>query len=245
MKKLVLTAALLGGLAQLATGCLIVDDTDPPPPPPPPLDVGTITAEWNLVAGDNNDFAVDCDGGTTMTIVSVPSIGDPYFDSFECIPSGIATTAELPVDLYSVYLEVTDETGELLYAASLAQLDVAVDAGFDTQLSFEFSVNRGAFDVGWDVLDGGVAISCEDALATEFALDSTYVDTGDLFVDTFPCTDYAGTTAVLPIGPWVVKPSIIDDTQLAVGEGLDMDASIDYGNHYYDLGIMAVDLQAP
>jgi hypothetical protein len=240
MKKLVLTAAFLGGLAHLATGCLITTgDGDPP------IDeYGSITVSWNLVSGDNNAPAIDCDGGTTMAVISVDSLNQEFVDLFDCAPAGVATTADLFPDLYFVYLEVQNDAGNVLYAQSLGQ-DVVVNAGFTTDAGFEFSIDRGAFDIGWDIYDGATPITCAEAGATEFALDSTYVPTGDLYNDYFACDLYEGTSAVLPLGDWAVSPAIIDDTQLAIAVGESIGTDLAYGNEYRDLGVAIIDLQAP
>jgi hypothetical protein len=240
MKKLVLTAAFLGGLAHLATGCLITTgDGDPP------IDeFGSIAVSWSLVMGDNNVPAVDCDGGTTMAVISVDSLNQEFVDLYDCAPTGDVITADLYPDLYFVYLEVRDDTNTVLYAQSLGQ-DVDVFAGFTTDAGFEFSIDHGAFDIGWDIYDGATPITCAEAGATEFALDSTYILTSELYTDYFACDLYEGTSAALPIGDWAVSPSIIDDTQLAIAVGDSIDTDIAYGNEYRDLGVAIIDLQAP
>lgn len=242
MKKLVLNAILLGGLAQLATGCLIVGD-DGGDPPPPPVETGAIDVAWSLVAGDAN-APTDCPPEAPFAAVYYEdSLNDQYVDLFNCVDFA-GLSQELFPDAYFTWVELHTEAEEL-WAASEGQLvDVFVDTNTEAPI-FEFSVDRGAFFIDWEIQDGGVAITCEDALATEFALDSTYNATNELENDYFPCTDYEGRTDVLALGEWSVVPSIIDDTQLAIASGDSIDDSLLYGNDIRDLGTVILDLQAP
>lgn len=241
MKKLVLTALLCAGLAQLATGCLIVsDDGDPPPPPPP--DTGAIDVGWTLLAGDNNDV-VDCPVGISLTVVSEDSFGDQFLDPMDCLV-GSGLTGELVPDNYLVWVEMRDEVGDLYAASTPAFVDVV--AGADSVIDFEFSLDRGAFDVTWDVQDGGVQINCADFDgATLFSLDYTY-ENGDFFgPDEFDCALFEATTPGLALGGWSVSPSLIDDTQLAIAVGQSVDTGILYGNEYVDLGHVIFEYQNP
>ena len=230
MKNLVFAALCCAGLAQFATGCVVVEPS-------------TITATWSLVSGDNN-APTDCPAGaTTIGMVSLGANDQLFVDLFDC-EAGAGTTADMPVGAYYTYLNLQDDSGNILYAQSRGT-DVTVFEEGDSPLTFEFSIDRGEFGVSWIIADGGVASDCDSVLATEFVLDHTDAN-GDLYAsDHFPCTDLAGVTPVIPLGDWTVSPSIIDDTQLAIAVGDPIDASIEYGNHFVQLGTVILDVQGP
>lgn len=233
MKKLVMTALMCAGLAHLATGCVITTDDDP---------AGYITVSWSLVSGDANT-PVDCPAGaSTIAVISEDSFGEQFTDLFDCF-NGVGSTADLFEDRYFVWVELQDDTGDVLWAQSLgAEVDVV--AGFESTVGFEFSIDRGAFDVAWDVYAGPDQINCEDVGAVSFALDSTD-SLQELYVDEFACVDYAGTTAVMPLDDWISSPSILDAGDLAVATGDTIESSLLYGNQYEDLGVVLLDTQAP
>ena len=237
MKNLVMTALLCAGIAPLATGCIITSDPDPDPV------VGGMEVTWSLVSGDLNEPAACPDGATTIALYSIDSLNEEWTDLFDCAAGG-GVTGDLPPDLYYSWVELQDSTGAVLYAQSLGA-DVEVAAGFDTPITFEFSIDRGAFDVAWEVYDGVDLSSCENVGATAFSLD--YTDSiGEFFgPDLFACADYAGTTPVMRLDAWTVSPSIIDASELALAVGASIDTALEYGNHYLDLGVVALDVQAP
>ena len=235
MKNLVLTALLCTGAASMATGCIIVDGGDP---------ANTITASWNLVSGDDNAPTGCPAGADTIAMISEDSFGTRTTDLFDCA-DGIGTSGDLPADNYTVWLQLTDFSGQSLYAQSLST-DLTVFEDGDTSVGFEFSIDRGAFYMAWDVYEAGVQSSCENVGATQFSLTITDANNELYADDTFPCNEYAGTTAGLPApAPWVLSPAIIDDTQLALAVGDTISDELQYGNEFRDLGTIILDTAAP
>lgn len=235
MKNLVLTAMLCAGTASLGTGCVIVDGGDP---------ANTITASWTLVSGDANTPVGCPPGADTIALTSQDSFGTVVVDLFDCA-DGIGTSGNLPADNYLVWLELTDFSGEVLYAKSLSE-EVTVFEDGDSTVSFEFSIDRGAFYMAWDVYEGGVQSSCENVGATEFSLTYTDINNELYDEDRFPCTAYAGTTAGLPAPAiWTMSPALLDPSELAIAVGDPITDELEYGNHYKDLGLIILDTAAP
>jgi hypothetical protein len=236
MKNLVLTALLCTGTASLATGCIIVDGGGDSP--------NTITASWNLVSGDANTPTGCPAGADTIALISEDSFGGLVTDLFDCA-DGIGTTSDMPADNYTVWLELTDFGGEVTYAKSLSEVVTVFEDG-DSSVGFEFSIDRGAFYMAWEVYESGAPSSCENVGATQFSLTITDANNELYADDPFPCSQYEGTTAGLPApAPWTMSPAIIDDTQLALAVGDTISDALQYGNEYRDLGLIILDTAAP
>lgn len=233
MKKLVLTALFCSGITHLASGCIIVDDESP----------ATITASWSLVSGDNNDPAACPPGATTIALISEDPSGVQIKDLFDC-DAASGMSGDLREGTYGVWLQLTDDSGQSLFAQSLST-DVQVFAEADHPIAFEISIDRGSFIVGWDVVDGPNQYDCERAGVTWFSLDYTDDAGGFIEPDVWGCDLYAGTSTGIPLEDWSVSPSFLDTTELAVEVGSSIDTSLDYGNHYNDIGVVVFDIQAP
>ena len=74
MKRLILSALVLGAATQ-AAGCIIVSDDDP---------VGDARVTWDLVSADaqGNTIAAGCPAGATSAIVYSLEVGAPAGDAF-------------------------------------------------------------------------------------------------------------------------------------------------------------------
>lgn len=238
MKKLVLTAVFFGGLAQLATGCLIAsDDGDPPP-----VDTtGAIEATWSLVEGDLNSPST-CYDGAFMALHALDSFDIETVDVFDCFEYA-AYSRELVPDAYVAWTTMEDDA-QNVYALSVDQ-NVDIAAGADTPADFIFSVDRAAFDVQWDIYDGPDQIDCADVGANEFWLTHTYQPTGEDLRDAFDCGLYEGTTNVLPLGAFSISPSLEDGGVDAIAVGESIDTELLYGGEFYALDLIVIDLQAP
>lgn len=203
----------------------------------------TISPSWSLVEGDQNTPTSCPAGATTIAMVSENGAGDQITDLFDCA-QGSGTSGEMPLDFYNVWLQLTDDSGNVLYAQSLAT-DVQVTQATDHAISFEFSIDRGAFEADWDIVDGAAQSNCAAAGVVWFSLDYTDDQGGFLSPDVFDCENYSGTSAGVPVENWSVSPSFLDSNELAVEVGSSIDTAIEYGNHYNDLGVIVYDLQAP
>ena len=234
MKKLVMCSLVFGGLAMLATGCSAPVD---------PIG-GEIQLSWSLVAGDNNDPSECPIGATTIAVTTEDSFGAQTTDLYDCAGANTVTIFDLPEDVSYVWVSVEDDAGGL-YAQSLG-VDVDVLDGFSTDVAFEFSVDRGAFDIAWEIWEGNVASDCATVGATDFSLDYTDSEQNFFGPDLFACGDYAGTTPVLKLDDWVVSPSIIEQgVPGAIAVGASIEESILYGNEFVDLGLVSLDTLAP
>src|SRR5688572_20191356 len=104
MKKLAFAMLGLATLTQ-ATGCIIVSDDE---------DEGAFVARWNLLPDGTDCAAV---GATTVSVLSTP-VGSTVGieDLFDCQDLS-AQTAALPVDVYTVAVDILDATDQPLSAA--------------------------------------------------------------------------------------------------------------------------------
>lgn len=207
---------------------------------------GTITASWTLVSGDNNDPAACPAGATTVALISQDSLGEQTTDLFDCAAGG-GTTAPLVADNYLAWIQVTDDTGAVLYAQSLST-DVPVAPGADTPVTFEVSLDRGSFTLAWEIQEAGAPSDCATVGGTTVSLVSTDINT-DFWEDRWDCPDGGGSSAGLALGTYTESVSLLDNPDpnvgLAIAVADAVEASLDYGNHYYDLGLFILDTAAP
>lgn len=235
MKKLVIPALLFGAMS--ATGCIFVSDDNGD-------DVivdgtATIDVEWLL---EDDGAAAACPAGATTAAIhaQAASDGEVFTDLYDCADGGGITT-DLPLDTYTVWVELTDDSGAALYAQSEAA-DITLDLDGEVAVaSFRIDVNNGFFDVSWEIAgsscastDGGVSV-----LST-LAGTTTGVD------DIFNCTDgeapNVATTGALPIGDYVIDVTLLDLQDQVIGEAPTEQATIEYGNQFVDLGVLTITL---
>jgi hypothetical protein len=235
MKKLVFAALLCGGIAQMGTGCVITSGDDDPNV----VYDGTISASWFLVAGDANSPTGCPEGATTMEVITEDAGGFQIVDKFYCADgSGII---EREPGTYDIWTRLTDDTSTFDYAMSTS-VQVSVEQGVDTPADFTFSIDRGSFYFGWEIAYAGEASDCNDPAIGDLAVTTTLVGTDILYDDPATCDNYNFTVPGLPLGDYVVSVSLLDPAnELAVYVADPVEASIDYGNHFNDLGIYILD----
>ena len=222
MKKLVMSALMLGGLSQ-AAGCIFVtsDDTT--------SDTAAIDVGWSLADGG-------CELAGTATI-NAQLVGDstPYRDIYDCV-DGSGITQDLPLGTYDVWVDLTDDSDFLVAQSESVQI-VLDQAGDFPTADFAINMTNGYFDVGW-TFAGGTA-SCADYVGEDgvSVLSTEVGNASNAFDDVFDCEEndgvtQAGVTAVIPVGVYTLSVAIIDGTGAALGSAPATQAEIDYGNEF-------------
>lgn len=254
MKKLVLATLLCGGVAQALTGCIIVSDdgSDPDPPRPrpdaslpPPPEPGEFLVSWYLVAGDDEEPATCPPGASYVNVYADPDPGvanDHFTYQYDCI-DGEGLAYELDAGVYDVWVELYDANDNLVAVSDLeAEEALALDQ--QVPLDFTFSVNRARFGLSWQIeYPDGELTSCEDAGGETVSVLSTLADdSGTGFDMLFNCRDFDGVTDPMPLGPYVVVTYLLDAVEDVLGESLDRNESLDYGNQIKDLGVFVFEL---
>jgi hypothetical protein len=221
MKKLVIPALLLGALQ--ATGCIFVSDDDTE-------DTASINVSWNLVS---DGAPAGCPAGATTAAVNAQrgGAGSPFVDLFDCA-DGAGFADDLPLDTYTVWVDFTDDSGNVTYAQSEAA-DVNLDTpGEQANAAFTVDVDNGFFDVQWEIAGGGCAsVAGENGVGVL----STHTTTTMGYDDKFNCEDGETgtvTTGALPIGDYEVILSILDAQDASLGDSALIPDSIDFGNQF-------------
>ncbi|MCE9580584.1 MAG: hypothetical protein K8W52_46115 [Deltaproteobacteria bacterium] len=234
MKNLVLSA-LVFGAGLLATGC----------------ELTTISPSWQLQ--DWNDqtetvTAASCrTDSNTIKFYALPA-GDTNPDNaitdlFNCT-DGSGTTADLPADSYTTWVELTSDDNAILYAQS-GSVPVSVSAGGDAPVDFAFQANRGYTHASWSLMQGGTATSCSahpDIAGIEFLATGTGAA---LTPDTFDCADLQGTTFPQPIDTYTLHVGAINSANppLELGAAADIpNLKVQYGNQLVEAGALVIDL---
>lgn len=219
-----------------SAGCVVHMDGDGDEPG------GNLQVTWNLVAGDDNAPAACPPGAVTAAVVAEPigdgdeflGDGDEISDLFNCV-AGSGRTASLPSGRYLIWVDIYDRAQNLV-AQSGAQ-DVLLGAGEQRALEYEISIDRGSFGLTWSISDGVRATSCAAVNAGEVKVVSTLVGPGGTsYDDFFSCTDETAITPGLPLGEYRVAVTLVDGARVSLHEPLVLEAALDFGNAFVDLG---------
>ncbi len=230
MKKLVFAALLLGGLSQ-ATGCIISSGDDP---------VGYFDITWSLSSANNEG----CGDAVTARVTSQDSTGFEFVDLFDCVAGG-GTSAPLPLDNYTVWVDLLD-VNDALYAQSAAAATSIDIEGETVGVVFPITTDAGYMALSWTLEDdaSGAALTCAEVGVSSVSVLATVVGGAATFVDdVFPCdmnsNSCDGTSCVtgeIDLGSHTVVVSVLDSSDLSLGESQPRTVDFTFGNQLEDLG---------
>ena len=239
MKNLTFMAALLlGGMLQTA-GCIIVDDDDdngggggnPADAGIDELGTAAMSVSWTLDPGCPEDTSA------AEVIAQNRSTDEVFVDIYNCIDGG-GQTAQLPLGSYDVWVEITNDAGDALFAQSNA-VDVSLDTdgAVETVTIPSFLVNDGFFGLTWSLVDaGGAALTCAEVFSGGVDIIATNASTSEALVDVFNCEDGAGVTSPVPVASYTIVVDVLDKSDAALGTSVPRDEDIEFGNQLVDLG---------
>jgi hypothetical protein len=229
MKRLMLITALC---AHASVACVVTSD-DPD---------SRLHVTWNLVAGDENAPSACPPGVVTAAVVAEPlsdgddrfGDGDEILDLFDCaLRSG--WTDPLPSGRYSIWVDVYNRAEQLVAQSSAQELVLGV--GEQRALDYEISLDRGSFGLTWSITDGARSTSCADVNAGEVRVASTLVSpAGTSYDDFFLCTAGQAITPGLPLGDYRLAVSLVDGARASLHAPLVIEAALEFGNAFVDLG---------
>lgn len=229
MKKLVIPAFLLG--AMTATGCIFVADDDTGDDTTG--GTATIDVEWLL---EDGGVAAQCpaEAPTAAIHAQAASDGEVFTDLYDCVDGGGITTT-LPLDTYTVWVELTDDSGANLWAQSEA-VEITLDVdGEVASASFRIDINNGFFDASWEIVGSNCAsVAGQGGVGLLVTNTSTTEGTDELF----NCTDgeapNVATTDFYPVGDYVITVDLVDQSTppLSLGTGGSFNETIEYGNQF-------------
>ena len=238
MNKLVMSALLLGVVAQ-AGGCIFVSDSG--------SGTASVHATWSL---KNKGAPASCPAGadTATVYAQRPSDSQPFTDIFNC-SDGSGTAANLPSGDYMVWVEITDHSGQQLYAQS-ESVQISLSDGQSVTADFSIDVANGFFDVSWNIDNANhTPTSCAQVTNHGVSILSTLANTTTASETLVDCT--AGeapaktTTDAVPLGQLVVSIALLQNQggqDVAIGQAPDINTSLDYGNQFRDLGTVTITL---
>jgi hypothetical protein len=222
MKKLVMSALMLGVLSQ-AAGCIFVTDDDGETAA---MDVG-----WVLEDGS-------CGGPVNTATINALLDGDstPYKDIYDCA-DGSGITQDLPLGHYTVWVDLTDGSGGQLMAQSESFETDLVTQDQLVVADFTINVTNGFFDVGWTFAGGD---TCADAVGEDgISVLSTEVgNPSGAFDDLFDCEDGFGVTFPIPVGEYTISTAIINANGEALGDAPPVTEVIDHGNEFVTVDVV-------
>jgi cysteine-rich repeat protein len=189
-----------------------------------------------------NDQVTGCPSGFDVAaVISMPDGGGaPLVDLFDCA-DGAGTIAPVPPGSYVTHIDITDNSGTLVYASSTSA-EVDLTAGNGTFATTIFN-DGGYFGLAW-TLRGAVSnttLTCAEASSDAVEIISTVTGSASAVSDIFTCDDGAGTTAGMLAGSYTVSISANNSQQQAVGTApAQANKVIQAPNKVTDLGLVEI-----
>lgn len=240
MKKHLFLAPLALVVTQ-AAGCVVHDDGYYEEPY---YEDATITGEWSFhnIATDSRTGCPQ--GFGTVRMISQPvdnrlsPIGEPYIDLFDCI-DGRHTSALLPPDIYQVWLEVTTDNNNQLYAQSTSKIVDVIER--DAVFSAQILNDGGYFLLDWQLRgsSSNQTLSCAGVDSVEIL--STLSGSTQAVGDKFRCGDGSGLTAGLLNGSYTLSVAALDASNKSLGTApAQTNKAIRDRNQVTDLGLITI-----
>ena len=214
MRSLLLGTLIVAGAA---TGCIYDDGYGG--------DVASISAEWRFKNEATQQLTGCPQGFNTVAMhnLNVDAAGDPIpgsdvIDLFDCSDGG-GISAPLYPDVYQTFIEVTDDSGNDLYAQSLSAIvDVVVtDKLFDATILND----GGYFSLSWDLIGStsNRALGCADVdgVSGVEAISTSMADSTNAVSDQFNCEDHFGVTGGILQGAYTVSVNAFNSDGSAIG----------------------------
>jgi hypothetical protein len=251
MKKLILSALVIGAASQ-AAGCIIVSDDDA---------TGDAQVTWDLLSADQNGNAIAAgcpDGATTAKIFALPngaSPGDAYIDKYDCTAGG-GLAADLPEGRYLVWVALTDTSENTLFAQS-GSLVTDIVAGATTPVAHDIFVDHGFYQLSWTLTaEAGGGLDCSQVVGQDGVSVLTATAGGAPLEDLIDCEEGLAPLSTIT-SPWPSAPSdaqagvqytiaisLLDAQGQSIGDAPSIPASPDralnYGNEFQDLGTQPI-----
>jgi hypothetical protein len=243
MKKLILSALVIGAASQ-AAGCIIVTDDN---------NTGDAQVTWDLLSADQNGnpIAAGCPSGASSAIVYAladgAAPGDAYIDKFDCA-AGAGTAADLPEGQYLVWVRLTDTSENTLFAES-GSLVTNIVTGSVTPVNEDIYVDHAFYQVGWTLNPtAGGSVNCTQVVGQD-GVSLLATNSGGGFIDTIVnCEDGLSPNSTLtdPLpsslsgAQYTMAISLLNQQQQSIGDAPTIaaspDRSLDYGNKFVNLG---------
>ena len=252
MKKLILSALVIGAVSQ-AAGCIIVADDD---------QTGDAQVTWDLLSADQNGNSIPAScpsGATTAKIFALPdgaAAGDAYIDKYDCAAGG-GLAADLPDGRYLVWVALTDTSENTLFAQS-GSLVTDIVAGATTPVNHDIFVDHAFYQLSWTLNPtGGGSVNCSQVVGQDGVSVLTTVAGGANFIDSIlDCEEglapASTITTPIPSAPsdanpgaqYTIAVSLLNQQQQSIGDAPTVapspDRALNYGNEFQDLGTLAI-----
>jgi hypothetical protein len=177
---------------------------------------------WDLrLIGTNQ--TVTCEDSGTPT-VNLDTEGANNFKSHDTFPCSTMTGASsvLPRGTYRVTVSLENGNKQVV---SATQDTFSVTHGGLTYLPpLTFDIQ--SFGLTWTIVKGGQLVSCDQAGARSVKFTAMAGD-GKPMDYMFPCSDRAGDTTAVPLGPYSVQVSLLDAANSPLAAPLTMSVVVD------------------
>jgi hypothetical protein len=228
-------------IAASATGCIIASDNS--------SDAAHVGATWKIkdVAGAPQPCPAGVD---TAALVDQPidaagnNVGQPIIDVFLCSDGG-GTSLALPPTTYQTWIQLTDHSGNNVYARSVATtLDVTTT---DLTYNADILTDGGYFQLTWALTKAGAPTTCSaegaEGSASGVELTATVAGSSMALTDQFTCDDGSGITSGYPAGNYTVSVDAFTGAG-AIGTAPAINSAVIHDkNQVTDLGTVMIPIQ--
>jgi hypothetical protein len=234
MKNFALASLLAGSVSVLGAGCKVVSYDD-----------GVIHAE--VVLSNAGPGALgECQQFDAIRIITEDEFGDQTVDLHNCdetdVHSSLLAGGDYTIWLDYVYEEDATDAIPASVIGTTGTLDLTVDGDVDVAANIE--LDHGFLSAAWFLEDdGGNPLDCADVAGQNgIGILATLAGATEGVDTLLDCTDAAGFTAPLELGTHEVEVTLIDGSSppLALGASEIIDATIENGNEYVDIGDVTV-----
>jgi hypothetical protein len=160
---------------------------------------------WDLaLVGTNQTVACDAADTPKVTLDASGPNGVKAHDEFRCADMG-GTSRVLPRGTYDVTVSLLNGGGQVVSGTTAT---FTLNRGGVTWLpALTFDIQ--SFGLTWTVVRGNQLVSCDQANARTVRFTAMLGD-GKPIVYMFPCSDRAGDTTAVPLGPYSVQVDLLD-----------------------------------
>jgi len=247
MKKLVLGSLVLAAVSQ-AAGCIITTDDGG--------DYAIVSAQWSVknIAGQT----LSCPPGITVAAVYAQEVdtgynrvGQPFVETYPCDAGG-GNSDPLPPSVYEMWVELTDASGNMVYATSTSRNEASPTEKFpdgyfvdvvDVDKTFKTTIysDGGYFQFDWDTRNAaGAPIACNDVgFLWTSVTNGNYSADESFYCDRNPAK--FGLSGEIMQGSYTIAVSAVDAQNRALGPDTTLtNKQIQSPNKVTDLGTIMV-----
>jgi len=213
------------------------------------LEPGTISMDITLTsAGGGAVGAAQPSDAIRLNAIPVGFGGAPTSNLFNPV-GGVYETLTLDGDDYDVWADYVNDNGtpsnvaDDFIVGTTSVVEVTVDGVLTPDLVVDLDLDKGFYSMEYQITDGGAPVNCGVVVDQNgISLVATIAGTTYGEDTIYNCDDGAFFSDPFPLGPSVISVSVLNSEDLALGTSAPINAELEEGNDYEDLGTVQIPL---